>query len=79
MIIHFPMHIPKLKINPFSQWSTWHLSAQISAQGSPEQFCHPVKQKSQIFYQLSLQNNIDKAKVIEAYVTEEYNHLHHSN
>ena len=52
---------------------------QISAQDSPEQFCHLVKQKSQIFHQLSLQNNIDKAKVIEAFGTEENNHLHCSN
>ena len=59
--------------------STWHLSAQISVQYSPEQFCHPVKQKSQIFCQLSHQNNIDKAKVIDAFVTEENNHLHCSN
>ena len=28
---------------------------------------------------LLLQNDIDKAKVIEAFVTEESNHLHHSN
>ena len=28
---------------------------------------------------LLLQNNIDRVKVIEAFVTEESNHLHHSN
>ena len=59
--------------------STRHVSAQISAQDSPEQFCHPVKQTSQIFRQLSPQINIDKAKFIEALVTEENTHLHCSN
>ena len=74
------LHILLLSITPLvCTISTHHLSAQISAQDLPEQFCYPVKQKSQIFHQLSLQSNIDKAKVIEAFVTEENNHLHRSN
>ena len=74
------LYILLLSITPLvCTISTRHLSAQISAQDTPEQFYHPVKQKSQIFHQLSPQKNIDKANVIEAFVTEEDNHLHCSN
>ena len=38
----------------------------------------PVKFDS-FMLALLLQNDIDKAKVIEAFVTQESNHLHHSN
>ena len=70
------LHILLLFITPLvCSISTW----QLGAQDMPEQFCHWVKQKSQIFHQLLLQNNIDKAKVIEVFVTEESNHLYHSN